>query len=157
VATGLACQGAERSVEDARRAAAASDTAFAGVQARGAVAMGVDQFTSTHLFTPLRDGGTIELQRDTVDSAGVEKIRRHMRTIAEAFGQGDFSLPGMVHAQEVPGTAVMRARRAVIRYEAQDLPRGALVRLTTADATALRAIHDFLAFQRSDHHAGMRH
>lgn len=119
--------------------------------------MGVDQFTSTHLFTPLRDGGTIELQRDTVDSAGVEKIRRHMRTIAEAFGQGDFSLPGMVHAQEVPGTAVMRARRAVIRYEAQDLPRGALVRLTTADATALRAIHDFLAFQRSDHHAGMRH
>jgi hypothetical protein len=157
VATGLACQGAERSVEDARRAAAASDTAFAGVQARGAVAMGVDQFTSTHLFTPLRDGGTIELQRDTVDSAGVEEIRRHMRTIAEAFGQGDFSLPGMVHAQEVPGTAVMRARRAVIRYEAQDLPRGALVRLTTADATALRAIHDFLAFQRSDHHAGMRH
>jgi hypothetical protein len=39
----------------------AADCHFAVVQARGRVAMGVDQYTSTHLFQPLSDGGRIEL------------------------------------------------------------------------------------------------
>jgi hypothetical protein len=133
------------------------DPAFAAVQERGAMAMGVDQYTSTHLFTPLADGGIIELQRDTADASGISQIRDHMQLIARAFGEGDFTLPGMVHAQVVPGTDSMRARRAAISYRAEPLPRGAQVRITTTDPVALRAVHAFLAFQRSDHHAGMNH
>ena len=34
----------------------AADSAFAGVQARGHDAMGVDHYTSTHRFEPLSDG-----------------------------------------------------------------------------------------------------
>ena len=147
----------EATDESARRDAAAADTSFAAVQTRGAVAMGVDQYTSTHLFTPTTDGGSIELQRDTADSAGIETIRQHMRDIARAFGDGDFTLPGMVHAQTVPGTEAMRTRRALISYRAENLPRGARVLIATQDAVALSAIHEFLAFQRGDHRAGMRH
>lgn len=140
--------------EDASSAAAAADSTFAEVQSRGHVAMGVDQYTSTHLFQPLPDGGRIELQRDTTDSAGRVRILEHMGEIAAAFAAGDFTLPGFVHAREVPGTDVMAARRANIRYVVESLPRGAAVRLTTEDSSAIEAIHEFLAFQRQDHRAG---
>lgn len=154
----LACNRAGPATsETERRNAAVGDTAFAAVQERGAFAMGVDQYTSTHQFTPTPDGGMIELQRDTADTAGVMQIRSHMRQIAAAFGTGDFSLPGMVHDQVVPGTDSMRVYRAVIAYAAEDLPRGAQVRITTAEPAAVRAIHAFLAFQRQDHKAGMHH
>jgi hypothetical protein len=127
------------------------------MQRRGHTAMGVDQYTSTHLFQPLPDGGRIELQRDTADSAGRLRILEHMEQIAAAFGAGDFAVPGFVHAREVPGTAVMAARRAKISYVVESLPRGAAVRLISVDSSAIEAIHEFLAFQRRDHRAGTHH
>jgi hypothetical protein len=130
---------------------ASVDSAFAALQRRGAGVMGVDQYTSVHRFDPLPDGGRIELQRDLTDTAGVRTIREHLRTIARAFADGDFSASTTVHAQPVPGTDVMRSRRDVIRYEFRPLPGGGEVRITTADPDAVRAVHDFLAFQRADH------
>jgi len=130
------------------------DSAFAAVQTRGAAVMGVDQYTSAHVFEDLPDGGRIVLQRkDTSDSAGVATIRAHMRSIADAFAKGDFTAPGMVHMTEVPGTAVMAARRAAIRYAVVDREGGGEVRITSEDTAAVRAIHEFLAFQRMDHRA----
>ena len=131
----------------------ADDKQFSGVQSRGAVAMGVDQYTSSHVFEDLPDGGRIVLQRDSVDAAGTATIRAHMQDIAGRFAQGDFTLPGFVHDQSVPGTEVMAARRALIRYQADTLPRGGQVRLTSTDSAAIAAIHEFLAFQRKDHRA----
>jgi len=128
-----------------------ADRAFALVQARGKVAMGVDQYTSFHRFESLPDGGRISLQRDPGDSAGVAQIRSHMRTIETAFARGDFALPGMVHASDVPGTTVMAARGSRIRYVADTIPGGAQLRLETSDPSAVTAIHEFLAFQRQDH------
>lgn len=127
--------------------------------------MGVDQYTSTHVFESLPEGGRIILERPTeTDSADIATIRAHMRQIAGAFARGDFSAPGLVHAQQVPGTAVMVARAATLRYEAIDRPRGAEVRITTTDPVSLAAVHEFLAFQRADHraaghegHASMSH
>jgi hypothetical protein len=148
----LACNGAS-SVATIRRAAATGDTTFAGVQSRGQVAMGVDQYTSTHIFEPLADGGRIELQRDDQDSVGTIQIQRHMRHIAASFAAGDFRLPGFVHARIVPGAEVMAARRAEISYTIEDLPRGAALRLRSASPSVVQAIHDFLQFQRQDHHA----
>ena len=129
------------------------DTAFASMQKRGKMAMGVDQYTSTHHFDARPDGGRIELQRDVDDSAGVARIRAHMREIAHAFKSGDFSTPAMVHMREVPGAKVMAARRASITYEPRDLPRGAELNIRTSDPEALKAIHEFMAFQRGEHHA----
>jgi hypothetical protein len=131
-----------------------ADSGFAALQNRGAQAMGVDQYTSTHRFDSLVDGGRIELQRGTEDPESVAAIRAHLASIARAFSEGDFRTPRFVHAGTVPGTEVMAVRRASIRYAYRDLPRGGEVRITTADAEALRAIHAFLAFQRGDHRAG---
>ena len=133
---------------------AAGDSAFAGVQARGGVAMGVNQYTSRHVFEPLPDGGRIALQREAADSEGAAQIRRHMHEIAGRFAAGDFALPGFVHARVVPGTEIMAARRTAIAYAVDTLPRGAALRIRSADSAAVRAIHEFLAFQRHDHRAG---
>jgi len=59
-----------------------------------------------------------------------------------------------VHAQAVPGTETMTRKREAIRYEARDVPGGAEVRITTRDPAALAAVHEFLAFQNSDHRTG---
>ena len=133
------------------------DSAFAAVQARGGTVMGVDQYTSAHVFEPLPDGGRIVLQREVDDPSGVATIRAHMTDIARRFASGDFSLPGFVHAQTVPGTAIMVERRSLIEYVADTLPRGGEVRIWTSDAGAIAAVHEFLAFQRQDHRAGARH
>ncbi len=131
-----------------------TDSAFAATQARGKQVMGVDQYTSTHVFEDLGDGGRIVLQRDVVDSAGEATIREHLQEVARRFTAGDFTFPGEVHATEVPGTKVMAERKSAIRYEFRPLPRGGEVRITTRDAAALRAVREFLAFQRLDHRAG---
>ncbi len=133
-----------------------TDSAFTGVQWRGADAraMGVDQYTSVHKFDALPDGGRIELQRASDDSAGTAQIREHLQGIAQAFGNGDFTTPAFVHMQDVPGSKTMAAKRAVITYTMRELPRGGEVRITTTDAEALRAVHEFMAFQRMDHRAG---
>jgi hypothetical protein len=130
-----------------------ADSALHAMRMRGAMAMGVDQSTSLHHFTPLSDGGWIRLERVTPDSAGAAQIRRHLHAIARAFSTGDFSVPMFVHMRSVPGTRVMADKRAVISYVVTDLPRGAAIRITTHDPEAVRAVHEFLAFQRSDHRA----
>ena len=137
-----------------RAPAGRGDSAFAALQQRGAGVMGVDQYTSSHRFEALPDGGRIELQRDVDDTAGVRVIREHLHQTARAFAAGDFGAPATVHAQAVPGTAVMRARRRAIRYEFRELPRGGEVRIVTHDSAAVRAVHEFLAFQRADHRVG---
>jgi hypothetical protein len=139
------------------KAAEAEDGAFPALQARGAQAMGLDQYTSTHLFDALPDGGRIELQRDVDDPAGVEEIRGHLGKIAEAFASGDFSTPAFVHLRELLGTAVMAANKDRIEYVYRELPRGAELRLVTNDPDAIRAIHEFMAFHREHHRAGGAH
>lgn len=120
--------------------------------------MGVDQYTSAHQFDDLPNGGRIELQRDSTDTAGVRTIREHLQHVAVAFGSGDFRLPGFVHADSVPGTAVMAANQRVIRYDFRPLPGGGEVLVTSTDSATVSAIHAFMAFQRRDHHAaGMVH
>jgi hypothetical protein len=131
-----------------------ADSSFAQLQARGRTAMGVDQYTSRHQFESLPDGGRITLTRDSADTAGGAQIRAHMAEIAASFRQGDFDLPGFVHDREVPGTAVMRARRAHISFLPYSAPGGGQLRISSRDPVAVAAVHEFLAFQRRDHRAG---
>jgi hypothetical protein len=132
----------------------AHDSAYAAMQERGRMVMGVDQYTSTHHFDDLSYGGRITLVRNADDSAGAARIQMHLRTIAAAFRAGDFSSPMMVHVTDVPGTDVMIARKAAIEYSVHALPRGGELIIRTRDPDAIRAVHEFLAFQRSEHHAG---
>lgn len=132
---------------------ASHDSAFAAMQERGRVIMGVDQHTSTHHFDDLPNGGRIVLVRNMDDTAGAARIRQHLRSIATAFKAGDFSSPMLVHFKDVPGTRVMTAKQAVIDYSVRALDRGAELTIHTTDPDAIRAVHEFLAFQRTEHHA----
>jgi hypothetical protein len=131
-----------------------SDSAYTDLQARGEVRMGVDQYTSTHLFDDLPDGGRIELQRNEDDPAAVAQIRDHLQHIARAFAAGDFDDPTSVHGHEMPGTDVMAQKKDAITYSYAPLPRGGEVRVSTSDPEALHAIHAFMAAQRGEHRAG---
>lgn len=149
--------GAQRSAPGDHDAHAGhADGGFGALQERGATAMGVDQYTSTHRFDALPDGGRLELQRDVDDPAGTARIRAHLHEVADAFSRGDFSVPAFVHLREVPGAATMAAKRGAITYTFRELPRGGELRIATADPEAVRAVHEFMAFQRSEHRAGGR-
>lgn len=136
-----------------RPAVDTADTGFAAMQARGHMAMGVDQYTSTHTFDALPDGGRITLVRDASDTLGVQQIRAHLKLIQHAFQSGDFSTPAFVHMKTMPGTEVMAARRDRITYAYADVPGGGEVRITSRDSAALAAIHEFMGAQRGEHHA----
>jgi hypothetical protein len=118
-----------------------SDSAFVAMEALGA-----------HRFEDLADGGRIQLTRDPTDSAGIRNVRTHLAEIARAFAAGDFTTPGVVHAgKQVPGAATMTARREHIDYRFRALPAGGELRMITRDPDALKAIHQYLAFQRAEH------
>ena len=146
-AASLACR------DDAPPAEKTVDTAFAALQQRGQMAMGVDQYTSQHKFEATSEGGRIELQRDTADSLGIAQIRAHLKLIQHAFQAGDFSTPAFVHMRDMPGTDVMKAKRDVIEYGYADLPRGGEVQIRTKDPDALAAIKQFMDAQKMDHRA----
>ena len=48
----------------------------------------------------------------------------------------------------------MKRLKNKITYEAENSENGAQLRITTRDAEALAAIHDFLRFQIRDHQTG---
>ena len=139
---------------DAMHPSSSADTAFRALQERGKMAMGVDQYESTHHFDLLPDGGRIVLQMKNDDTLAVAQIRAHLKLIQHAFQAGDFSTPDFVHMRAMPGTAVMALKKDVISYTYADLPRGGEVRIRTADAEAMAAIREFMSAQRGDHRAG---
>jgi hypothetical protein len=135
----------------AKHGTAQTDSSFAALQARGQMAMGVDQYKSAHHFDVLPNGGRIALQMKDDNSLSTAQIRAHLKLIQHAFEAGDFSTPQFVHMREMPGTAAMARLRAHIRYEYSDLPRGGEVRIITSDSESLEAIRQFMAAQRADH------
>jgi len=70
------------------------------------------------------------------------------------FKQGNFNAPMLIHARTPPGVPTMKKLRSEIRYEVQDTPQGARVRVSSENAKAIAAIHEFLIFQIRDHQTG---
>lgn len=120
----------------------------AGVESRHDT-FGFSHETSHHTFTTSPDGGAIELRTD--DASETKAIRAHLRSIAKAFADGDFSKPQFVHAETPPGVATMQRLKKSIRYRYEELPNGARVRITTANSDALDAVHEFLQYQKREH------
>jgi hypothetical protein len=117
--------------------------------------MGFSHEKTTHDFLLRNDGGLIEVRaNDGKDTASVSQIRSHLQHVSSMFGAGDFTAPMLVHSQDPPGTAEMKRLKKEIRYEVHDIPDGARIRISTANPEALKAIHQFLRFQISDHQTG---
>jgi hypothetical protein len=117
------------------------DSAFVAMEALG-----------SHRFQDLPDGGRIELTREPTDSAGIAEVRTHLAQIAREFAAGNFSTPGEVHdGKQVPGAATMAAKRSQISYRYSPVTGGGELRIVTRDPEALKAVHQYLAFQRREH------
>lgn len=138
----------------AREKADGSAAHGAGVDKRHDT-LGVAHEASRHTFKSLKDGAAIELRAvDAKDTATIDAIRSHMRTIAEQFAANDFSTPQFVHGKTPEGIEEIERLHADITFKYESLPTGARVRFTTANAEALRAIHAFMRFQNIEHRTG---
>jgi hypothetical protein len=123
---------------------------------RAAMVMGFDQDKTAHHFYIYDDGGAIDITvKDATDTKDRDAIRSHLPHIAMMFGAGDFDAPMLVHdAKDVPGTAVLAARKDKIKYMYAETPAGGRVDIVTKDAAALAALHEFLQYQIREHHTG---
>ncbi len=127
----------------------------AAVDGRGDEGMGFSHQRTTHHFLLTADGGLISAEaRDPSDTASRDAIRGHFAHIAQAFAAGDFALPMFIHDRTPPGADTMRRLRDRISYQVEPTAAGARVHIRTTDAEALRAVHEFLRFQISDHRTG---
>jgi hypothetical protein len=132
-----------------------SDAHASGVDMRGEHAMGFSHETSTHHFRLLPDGGAIEVTaNDPNDKVSRDEIRSHLSHIAQMFTNGNFQVPMFIHDTVPRGVPAMKSKGANIAYVFEPIPNGGRVRIKTTDAEALRAVHQFLAFQIGDHRTG---
>lgn len=125
------------------------------MEKRGALGMGFDQQTTTHHFLLTKSGGVIDVGvNNAKDIEGLRAIRAHLAMISQAFKSGDFNVPGFVHDQVAPGSKTMTALKEEIDYKFAETDNGGHVTITTANKKALKAIHDFLRFQITEHRTG---
>jgi len=125
------------------------------VDARGDIGMGFDHLKSTHHFLINEKGGTIEAYaKDSSDTQTRDQIRTHFQKIAKMFAEGNFDLPMFIHGQEPPGVPQMKSLIRDIQFEYQERPAGGIVKISTENAEALTAVHDFLNFQIREHRTG---
>ena len=122
---------------------------------RGDHEMGFSHDKTTHHFELNQDGGLIEVRsNDLKDTESRDQIRGHFHHIVQMFSAGNFNVPMLVHAQAVPGTAVMSQLRDQLHWELQETPRGARIMIAANNKGALVAVHEFLRYQISDHKTG---
>jgi hypothetical protein len=133
----------------------AHDDHHAGVDRRGDAVMGFSHESTRHHFRLTREGGVIEVVTvDESDTVGRDRIRSHLREVADAFGKGDFSMPRAIHDRVLPGVSVMAESKEALRYTFEEIERGGRVLIITRDTRALAAVHEFLRSQIADHRTG---
>ena len=136
--------------------ALAMSTQHGSLDARGAMVMGFDQTKAAHHFYLYPDGGAIDISvKNASDGQDRDAIRSHLSHIASMFGEGYFDAPMLVHdTKDVPGIAVLSARKDRVAYRYAETSNGGRVDIVTNDADALEAAHAFLCYQIREHHTG---
>lgn len=132
-----------------------ADGHHATVEGHGDQAMGFPHDKTTHHFRLAENGGAIEVTADhPTDTANIDAIRMHLAHIAQVFSEGDFSIPMFVHDGIPPGVTTMKLLKDKIHFAYEPLDSGGRVSVSSDDAVARAAIHDFLRFQITDHQTG---
>ena len=127
----------------------------AEMKQHGKLAMGFDPDKTTHHFNLTADGGSIAVEaNEPADGTSRDQIRAHLREIAASFRQGDFQKPFMTHSEVPPGVVAMQRLKAEIAYTFEETPRGGIVRISTRNADARAALHEFLRYQIKEHATG---
>jgi hypothetical protein len=123
---------------------------------RGAHVMGFDQEKTAHHFLLFDDGGAIEIAvKDAADVANRNAIRSHLPHISAMFSEGNFEAPMLIHdTKTVPGITTLTARKQMVTYRYVETAAGGRVEIVTKDASALKALHEFLRYQIQEHQTG---
>jgi hypothetical protein len=122
---------------------------------RGDQGMGFAQDKITHHFLLRKDGGVIQVTANSAnDKTSTEEIQMHLHHIARAFKSGDFNIPMFVHDQTPPGVATLKKLKNQIEYKYEPAEKGGQVVISSVNAEAVTAIHDFLKFQITEHKTG---
>jgi hypothetical protein len=122
---------------------------------RGDQGMGFDQDKITHHFLLRKDGGAIQVTANSADDkTSKEEIQVHLHHITQAFKSGNFNIPMFVHDQTPPGVNVMTKLKDQIHYRYEATANGGRVVISSANAEAVTAIHEFLKFQITEHQTG---
>ena len=126
-----------------------------GVDQRGDHVMGFAHDKTTHHFRLYKNGGAIEVTaNDAKDTASRDQIQTHLSHIAGMFAAGNFQAPMLVHAKTPPGAGALERLKDDVAYRFTKTERGGTIRITTKNAEALGAVHEFLRFQIADHGTG---
>jgi hypothetical protein len=122
---------------------------------RGDMGMGFSHEKTTHHFFLLRDGGVIQVTaNDPKDDASRDHTRMHLSHVAKMFSEGNFNVPMFIHDTTPPGVPTMEKLHGEIHYQYEQTDVGAKIVIATNDAEALKAVHEFLRFQISEHKTG---
>jgi hypothetical protein len=125
------------------------------VNQRGDEAMGFSHQKTVHHFRLYSDGGAIEVEaKESSDTASRDQIRAHLAHIARMFAAGNFDAPMLIHGCVPPGVPMLKRLKGAISYEYQETELGGRIRIITTNPRALKAVHDFLHFQITDHETG---
>ena len=125
------------------------------MQKRGNAGMGFDQEKTTHHFLLSKDGGAIQVTANSAaDKDSIEHIRMHLQHIRHAFQSGDFNIPMFVHDQTPPGVPTMKRLKNQITYKYDEIEGGGRVVISSKNAEAVKAVHEFLQFQIREHRTG---
>ena len=114
--------------------------------------------SSKHFFVPTPTGGVQTVLVLDGNRTQVGLVRSHLRKEATAFAHGDFADPASIHGGEMPGLHALRTGSSRIKVRYADVPNGAKITYTTADAALVSALHAWFKAQVSDHgtHATMK-
>src|SRR5262245_8016591 len=131
------------------------DMATEEMNKRGDHVMGFDHTKTTHHFRLFANGGSIEINANSVtDTASRDQIRMHLGHIARMFADGNFKAPMLIHEQTPPGVPVMQKLKGENTYSFEETERCAAIQISSKNSEAVKAIHEFLRFQIKEHKTG---
>lgn len=123
----------------------------AAMMKRGDAGMGFSQDKTTHHFILRKDGGVIQVSaNDANDDASKDHIRMHLSHVAKMFS----IIPMFIHDTTPPGVPMMERLHNGIHYEYQPTGAGGQILIETSNKAAVKAVHNFLRFQITEHHTG---
>ena len=126
-----------------------------GVDSRGDQAMGFTHEKTTHHFLLSKDGGIIQVEaNDSKDIENRDQIREHLAHVTVMFAAGNFEAPMFIHDQVPPGVPVMKRLKDEITFAFETMANGGRVRISSKNPEAVKALHEFLRFQITDHKTG---
>jgi len=123
------------------------------VSKRGKDVMPFSLSATTHIFSKTAAGGTQQVvAKKASDTAQVQLIRQHLQEIRMQFLNGDFSGPGHIHGEDMPGLTELRdAKPGQLDISYKEIEGGAQLTYKTANSVLVSALHKWFDAQLSDH------